>query len=77
MIPEPLTKLGHGAFGLLMALIVLFEPVLTVVGFILFLIYEFDEEWHLHDEAYEEIREALYGFSAGVILLLIKSLALN
>jgi len=70
MIPEPLTKLGHAVFGLLSALSVLVHPVLTVLAFLLFVIYELNEEWHLHDEMYEELREFGYGFSVGLCIML-------
>jgi hypothetical protein len=71
LIPEPLTKLGHALFGFICALSVLVSPVLTVVGFVLFVVYELDEYFHLSDEAYEEIREFGYGFGAGIFLLLL------
>jgi hypothetical protein len=70
LIPEPLTKLGHGLFGFLCALSVLVHPVLTVVGFVLFVVYEFDEYFHLSDEAYEELREFGYGFAVALCLLI-------
>jgi hypothetical protein len=37
----------------------------------LFVIYEVDEYFHLNDEAYEEIREYLYGCGVGMFLLLL------
>lgn len=69
-IPEALTKIGHGLFGFLSALSVVVNPTLTVIGFLLFMAYELNEEWHLHDEAYEELREFGYGFAIGMLALL-------
>jgi hypothetical protein len=34
-------------------------------------VYELDEEWHLNDEAYEELREYGYGFGAGMLVLIL------
>jgi len=70
LIPEPLTKLGHACFGFLCALSVLVNPVLTVVGFVLFVVYELDEYFHLNDEAYEELQEYATGFAIGIVTLL-------
>jgi hypothetical protein len=69
-IPEPYTQLGHAIFGLLSALAVKIHPVLTVVAFLLFTIYELDETYHLQDEAYQELREYGYGFGLGLLILL-------
>jgi len=70
LIPEPLTKIGHGLFGFLCALSVLVSPVLTAVGFILFVLYELDEQFHLNDTAYEELSEFGYGFAVALCLLI-------
>jgi len=71
MIPELLTKIGHAAFGFLCALAALVNPTLTVVGFLLFVLYELDEEFHLSDEAYEELREYGYGLAVALFFLLL------
>ena len=70
LIPEPLTKLGHAVFGFISTVAVLINPVLPALSAILFVIYEVDEYFHLHDEAYEEIREYLYGVAVGLTLLI-------
>jgi hypothetical protein len=71
-----LCSISHFLAGLLSSLAAAVSPVLTVVGFIVFLIYELNEEWKLSDPAYEEIREYGAGFFLGVaILLAIKALA--
>jgi hypothetical protein len=70
LIPEPLTKLGHGLFGFISTVAVLISPVLPILSAALFVIYEVDEYFHLNDEAYQEIREYLYGFAVGLTLLI-------
>jgi hypothetical protein len=70
-IPEPLTKIGHAVFGFLSALSILVHPILIVISFALFLVYELDEEWSLCDEAYEELREYGYGLAPGLVFLLL------
>ena len=69
-IPEPLTKIGHAVFGFTSTLAAMINPVFLVTSAALFVIYELDEEWSLSDEAFEEIREYLYGVSAALLLLL-------
>ena len=69
-IPEPLTQIGHAVFGFISTLAAMINPVFLIVSAALFVIYELDEEWSLSDEAYEEVREYLYGVSAALILLL-------
>jgi len=71
-IPETLTKLGHALFGFASTLSVVVNPVLPPLSAALFVVYELDEEWCLSDEAYQEIREYLYGVSAALLLLLAK-----
>jgi hypothetical protein len=71
MIPEPLTRIGHALFGFLCALAAQVNATLSIIGFILFLVYELDEEWRLGDEAYEEIAEFLYGYAAALTLLVV------
>jgi hypothetical protein len=70
MIPEPLTKLGHAVFGFISTVAVLINPILPALSAILFVIYEVDECFHLNDEAYQEIREYLYGVAVGLTLLI-------
>jgi hypothetical protein len=71
-IPEPLTKIAHIFFGFISTLASLINPALTVTSAALFVIYELDEEFRLNDEAYQEIREYLYGTSAALTLLILK-----
>jgi len=69
-IPETLTKMGHALFGFASTLATLIHPVLPALSAALFLVYELDEEWCLSDEAYEEMREYLYGVAAALLLIM-------
>jgi len=75
-IPDAMAMLAHFTFGLLSCLSVIVNPVLTVLGVALFVLYEMDEEWRLSDPAYEEIRQFSVGFSVGMILLILGKLLL-
>jgi len=72
-----LCSLSHFMAGLLSGLAAAVNPVLTIVGFAVFLIYELDEEWNLNDTAYEEIREYGAGFFLGVAILLAATVLAN
>jgi len=72
-IPETLTKIGHALFGFTSTIAVVVNPILPPTSAALFVLYELDEEWRLSDEAYEEIREYLYGVSAALGYLLVTS----
>ena len=63
--------LAHVTFGFLASVSVLISPILTVINFLIFLIYELDEEWNISDEAYEELREYGFGFGLGTVVMLI------
>jgi len=65
-----LCSISHFLAGLLSSLAVAVSPVLTIIGFLVFLIYELDEEWRLSNAAYEELREYGVGFFLGVAILL-------
>jgi hypothetical protein len=71
-----LTKLGHVLFGFVSTLSVLVHPILPALSAILFVIYEIDEGFHLNDEAYEEIKEYLYGVAAALVVLLAREVML-
>jgi hypothetical protein len=64
-------RVAHIIYGLLSALAVRVNPVLTIVMTVAFIIYELDEEWRLSDYAYDELREFMIGFSLGVVMMLI------
>ena len=75
-IPDVISALAHFTFGLLSCLSVIVNPVLTVLGVALFILYEMDEEWRLNDPAYQEIRQFSAGFAVGMILLMFARLFL-
>jgi hypothetical protein len=70
-----LFSLAHITFGFLASVSVLISPVLTVVNFLIFLVYEMDQEWTISDEAYQELREYGFGFGLGVVVMLITLLS--
>ena len=61
----------HYVVGILIAMSCTVAWVLTVTGAAIFIIYELNEDWHLHDRAYCDILEAAIGFfvaCAGLII---------
>ncbi len=71
---NPLTslkKLAHYAWGLLTALVALVAPVLSALMFLGFIVYELDEEWHIRDKSYNDIREMLIGMGIGVVIAIL------
>jgi len=53
---------AHYLVGVLMVLGALISPAIPIVLLLLFLVYEVDEDWHLYDQAYRDILEAMIGF---------------
>jgi len=66
-----LEDLAHFTFGLLSSLSVVISPVLTVISFLIFIFYEFDQDYRLQDYAYQEICQFGFGFGVGIIILLL------
>ena len=62
---------AHYLAGVLIAGSCLVSWSLTLVGTALFLAYEVDEDWHLYDEAYHDILEAMIGFFVAVAGLIV------
>jgi hypothetical protein len=75
MIKNILFSLAHITFGFLASVSVLISPVLTVVNFLIFFVYEMDQQWTISDEAYQELREYGFGFGLGVVVMLITLLS--
>jgi len=69
-ISMKITSLAHYIGGLIAALVGCYYPALSALATLLFIVYEVDEDWHLNDKAFRDIREYLIGFFAGIILLL-------
>lgn len=65
-----LSALLHMAFGFITTLSILIHPVLSVLCFLAFIIYEYDEERHLSDAMYEEISEYATGMAIAILMLL-------
>jgi len=64
-----LTDLAHVVFGFLTVLASVYvHPVISVIMFVTFIVYQLDEEWHLEDESYEDIREYGIGLGIGVVV---------
>ena len=70
-----LTSLAHYYGGFLSGLCCLFNPVLSVLATGVFLIYELDEDWHISDEAFRDIREYLLGLFAAMIAVVVSGFA--
>jgi chromate transport protein ChrA len=58
-IYDLLCVLAHGLAGALTAILCFVNPVSAVLAFLIFLIYEIDEDWHKRDEAYRDF--LIYG----------------
>jgi hypothetical protein len=67
--------LAHSTFGLLSSLSVIVSPVLTVISFLIFIIYELDEQWRISDTGYIEILQFGVGFGVGMVILLALKIA--
>ena len=75
MMKDILFSLAHIVFGFLASVSVLINPVLTVINFLIFLMYELDQQWTIRDEAYQELSEYGLGFGLGVVFLFILMLS--
>jgi len=60
--------------GFSTALVSMLNSILPILLFVVFIIYELDEDWHLSDEAYRDILEYALGLYIASILLLIQKL---
>lgn len=60
----------HVLVGVLTVLSIYVSPVFPVLGFVGFIIYELDEDWHISDYAYKDIREFMVGFFATISVIL-------
>jgi len=71
-----LEDMAHFTFGLLSALSVVINPALTIIAFLIFTFYEFDQDFRLDDYAYEEFCHFGFGYGLGIIILLLKYIVL-
>lgn len=63
--------LSHVSFGFICSVSVVISPVLSVLTFLIFLVYELNQDWRLGDYSYQEFREFGLGFALGVVIMLI------
>ncbi len=69
---QTLTDIVHFLAGLITAHEAQHNPLLTIILYFTFIIYELDEDWHISDQAYHDILEyalALYTYTTISILL--------
>lgn len=64
-------NVAHYLVGIIIVMSSQVHWTLPLVGVLLFLAYEVDEDWHLYDEAYHDILEAMLGFFVTVAGLII------
>jgi len=69
-----LSDLAHIAFGAITAIVSKINIVFSIINTFLFVLYELDEEFHLCDESYEDIKEFTIGLTIGEALLLVAEL---
>lgn len=67
-----LTDIAHVLGGILAALLTPQYPVLSTLIVVVFLLYQFDESWHINDEAFADIKEFLYGLVIGASYFILK-----
>ena len=63
--------LCHTIFGIFTVLAVMVHPVLSVIFFLTFVLYELDEEWNVGDHAFEEMREYGVGLVIGLMVVML------
>ncbi|RLF47333.1 MAG: hypothetical protein DRN20_06100 [Thermoplasmata archaeon] len=73
--PERLIKrygwVFHVLFGIATVIAVRVHPILPLIFFLTFVLYELDEEWYIGDHAFEELREYGAGLFLGLILAML------
>ena len=66
-----LTDLAHTLLGVLIIVLTKVNPLASILLFLTFLVYELDEDWHLHDQAYQDILELMIGMVISSIVYLL------
>jgi len=68
-----LTSIAHYVAGFLIPYIAIYiHWSISLIATILFILYELDEEFHLSDESYIDIKEFLIGLYIGCVSIIIK-----
>lgn len=70
------TGLAHYLWGFMISIVSAVMPALAAIMFTGFIIYELDEDWHIKDGAYRDIREMLVGMGLGVPLAMLLKIGL-
>ena len=65
------TDIAHIVFGVITAVVSKISIVFSIINTFLFVLYELDEEFHLCDESYEDIKEFTIGLAVGEAVLLV------
>ena len=65
------TEIGHFIGGLVVGLISNFNPTVTIIVTLLFVIYELDKHLHSKPGSWYEIRQYICGVYVGVLLWLV------
>lgn len=68
-----LTFLSHFVSGMLTAAMSIYSVVLAILMFLVFLIYELNEDWHIKDEAWRDI----LSYGLGIYLMAVVFLILG
>ena len=68
---KKLADLAHALLGVLIVVLTKVNPLASILLFLTFLVYELDEDWHLHDQAYQDILELMVGMVISSIVYLL------
>ena len=66
-----LADLGHMLLGVLIIVLTKVNPLASILLFTSFIIYELDEDWHISDQAYNDILELMVGMVISSIVYLL------
>lgn len=67
------TSFAHYFAGIVTVVVALSWPVISVLLFVGFIIYELNEDWYLEDEAFHDIREYLVGLVGTSVFLVLRA----
>ena len=68
---EKLCILSHVVAGFLSCIAVIINPILTIVSFLIFTLYEVNQQFHKNDYFDEEMLEYGIGFFIAITILLL------
>jgi len=66
-------KLTHMVYGGLTGLASTIYPLLSIIMFLSFVIYELDEDFHLKDGAWKDFRDFMIGLTVALMVILWRS----